>query len=203
MASVRSETTLPFDAQRDQDVKKAVADLQDFVTKITPTVQGLDRKAFVTIRSANPRHIPDVRIRIKDIQALWSKIAFIVTDRQYPPGYGGSFDYGSTTSHIRYDTVNGWNAHRGGLGLIALHELLHSTKEGSKVWKKQWKDYRADCRKRGAMDDQGLHYWTSPFFSEVEEFCYHGSRELNGLLGLPPYSGPAFAHGYEYGDLNQ
>jgi hypothetical protein len=203
MATVRSEATLPFDAQRQADIKKAETDLRNFVQQVTPAFEALDGKKTVTIRSANPQKIPDVPIPIKSLKKLWSKIVFIVTDRVYPPGYGGAFDYKSATSHIRYDTVNGWNAHPGGLPLIALHELLHSTKQGAAVWKKQWKDYRADCKRRGVKDEQGANYWTSPFFSEVEEFCYSGSRELMRALNLPAYQGPDFEHGYDYGDVGR
>lgn len=203
MATVKSESTLPFDPAVDAEIKKAETALTSFVAQVGPAFAALDGNKSVVIKSATPQRIPDVDIRIKDLKKLWSKIVFLVTDKVYPPGYGGSFDYDSATSHIRYDTVNGWNAHSGGLALIVLHELLHSTKAGAKVWKKQWKDYRADCRRRRVNDDQGKHYWTSPFFSEVEEFCYSGSRSLMSALGLPAYQGPAFAHGYEYGDLTK
>ena len=203
MATVRSEATLPFDAARDAGIKQAETDLKAFVAQVGPAFQNLDGKKFVTVRSANPQRIPDVHIPIKRLKKLWSKIVFIVTDKTYPPGYGGSFDYKSATSHIRYDTVNGWNAHPGGLALIVLHELLHSTRQGADVWKKQWKDYRADCKKRKAPDDEGKHYTSSPYFSEVEEFCYSGSRELTKALGLQPYQGPDFEHGYDYGDIGK
>jgi len=201
MATVSTERTLPFDAAVDAGITTAEAALKAFIAQADPAFKALADKARIVVKSENPRAIPDVPIRVRDLKKLWSKINFVVTDKVYPPGYGGSFDYDSATSHIRYDTVNGWHAHPGGLALIVLHELLHSTREGAAVWKKQWKEYRKDCRRRRVKDDEGKHYWTSPFFSEVEEFCYHGSRELMRALGLPPYAGPNFDHGYDYGNL--
>jgi hypothetical protein len=138
----------------------------------------------------------------KDIKGLWAKIRYVITDKTFGPGYGGSFDYASSTSHIMHGTVNGWDAHPNGLAFITLHELLHSSKEGERVRQKQWKDYLADCKRKGVKDDKGVNYYTSPFFSEVEEFCYLGSRELMAALGIPPFTG-AFEHGFEYGDLTK
>jgi len=113
MATVKSEATLPFDPAMDAEIKKAEAALKSFVVQISPAFQNLDGNKSVVIKSAAPQRIPDVDIRIKDLKKLWSKIVFLVTDKVYPPGYGGSFDFDSATSHIRYDTVNGWNAHPG------------------------------------------------------------------------------------------
>ena len=201
MASVDFEVTETENPKLDE-IRTAKETLEKFIAEVTPRFERLDGDKSVTILSGNPDKIPNVHIPIKQLQQLWSRIAFVVTDKVYPAGYGGAFDLASMTSHIRYDTVNGWNAHPGGLGLIVLHELLHATAQGAEVWKNQWANYLADCRKRGVNDDEGKHYWTSPFFSEVEEFCYVGSRELNAALGLPPYAGKPFDHGYEYGVLD-
>lgn len=203
MASVRTEKTSESSSAVEEAMNIAKAALDKFVFDTNPLFDQLDGSGTIKITSLRPDWFPHVIINIEDIKALWSRLTFVVTDKSYPAGYGGSFDYESATSHIRYNTVNGWNAHPGGLSLIVLHELLHSTRQGSDVWRTQWTEYRKDCRNRGVDDDSGQHYWKSSFFSEVEEFCYHGSRELMGALRLPPYEGPAFEHGYDYGDLDR
>lgn len=195
MMKVRTDKSPEASAQVAADIAAAETRLNAMVAKIDQGVAALDPKTEIKV-------LGKTILTGKEIKKLWSKISYVITDRTYGPGYGGSFDYDSSTSHIMASTVNGWDAHPGGLAFITLHELIHSSKEGERVRQKQWTDYLADCKKRKVKDDKGEHYYGSPYFSEVEEFCYCGSREIVAALGLPAFKGQ-FEHGFEYGDLSK
>jgi hypothetical protein len=195
MTKVKTDKSPDASPQVEADIASAEARLKAMAADLDHRIAALDSKAEIKV-------LGKTILTGKEIKALWSKIAYIITDKTYGPGYGGSFDYASHTSNIMASTVNGWDAHPGGLAFITLHELLHSSKEGERVRQKQWTDYLADCRKRNVKDDKGEHYYGSPYFSEVEEFCYCGSREIMAALGIPAFTG-TFEHGFEYGDLTK
>jgi hypothetical protein len=195
MTKVTTDKSPGAGAQVSADIEAAEVRLQAMAAKIDQRVAGLDPKTEIKV-------LGKTVLTGKEIKQLWSKISYVITDKTYGPGYGGSFDYATSTSHIMASTVNGWDLHPGGLAFITLHELLHSSKEGERVRQKQWTDYLADCKKRKVKDDKGEHYYGSPYFSEVEEFCYCGSREIVIALGLPVFTG-TFEHGFEYGDLSK
>ncbi len=178
------------------------SDIADAEKRLTAMAADLDKRIAALAAKTEIKVLGKTILTGKDIKELWAKISYVITDKTYGPGYGGSFDYATHTSHIMASTVNGWDAWPSGLAFITLHELLHSSKEGERVRQKQWTDYLADCRKRKVRDDKGEHYYSSPFFSEVEEFCYCGSREIMAALGIPPFTGQ-FEHGFEYGDLTK
>jgi hypothetical protein len=195
MTKVTTDKSPVADTQTQDDIAAAETRLKAMAATLDARIGALDAKTQIKV-------LGKTILTGKDIKSLWSKISYVITDKTYGLGYGGSFDYDSSTSHIMHHTVNGWDAHPGGLAFITLHELLHSSKEGERVRRKQWTDYLADCKRRKVKDDKGEHYYGSPYFSEVEEFCYVGSREIMAALGLPPFTG-AFEHGFEYGDLNR
>ena len=171
-------------------------------TRLNAMTADLDRRIGALDPKAEIKVLGKTVLTGKDVRELWAKIGYVITDKTYGPGYGGSFDYATHSSHVMASTVNGWDAWPSGLAFITLHELIHSSKAGEAVRQKQWADYLADCRKRGVKDDKGEHYYGSPYFSEVEEFCYCGSREIMAALGIPPFTGQ-FEHGFEYGDLTR
>jgi hypothetical protein len=195
MTKVTTDKSPGASPQTLSDIAAAETRLKAMAANLDGRIAALDPKTEIKV-------LGKTILTGKDIKSLWSKISYVVTDKTYGAGYGGSFDYASSTSHIMHGTVNGWDAHPSGLAFITLHELLHSSKEGERVRQKQWTDYLADCKKRKVKDDKGEHYYGSPFFSEVEEFCYCGSREIMAALGIPPFTG-TFDHGFEYGDLSK
>jgi hypothetical protein len=195
MTKVTTDKSPAADAQVQADIASAEIRLKAMAADLDKRIVALDSKAQIKV-------LGKTILTGKDIKSLWSKISYVITDKTYGPGYGGSFDYASHTSHIMASTVNGWDLHPSGLAFITLHELLHSSKEGEKVRQKQWTDYLADCKRRKVKDDKGELYYGSAFFSEVEEFCFCGSREILAALGIPAFAG-TFEHGFEYGDLNK
>jgi hypothetical protein len=195
MTKVTTDKSPAADSQIQGDIASAETRLKAMAADLDNRIAALDPKAQIKV-------LGKTILTGTDIKALWSKISYIITDKTYGPGYGGSFDYASSTSHIMASTVNGWDLYPSGLAFITLHELLHSSKEGERVRQKQWTDYLADCKKRKVKDDKGEHYYGSAYFSEVEEFCYCGSREIMTALGIPPFTG-TFEHGFEYGDLTK
>ena len=132
-----------------------------------------------------------------EIAKLWNKVHFVITNKAFGPGYGGSFDYASGTSYIRADTVNGWDIFPSGGEFITLHELIHSCKHGEAVRQKMWTKYHNENKHK---PDYARDYFKAPEFSEVEEYCYFGARAIMRKLNIADFVGQ-FEHGYEYGDL--
>ena len=195
MTKVSTDKSPTASPQILNDIAAAEVRLKAMAAELDKRIAALNKKAQIKV-------LGKTILTGKDIKELWARISYVITDKTYGPGYGGSFDYASHTSHIMASTVNGWDAFPSGLAFITLHELLHSSKEGERVRQKQWTDYLADCRRRKVNDDKGEHYYGSAYFSEVEEFCYCGSREIMAALGFPPFTGQ-FEHGFEYGDLTK
>jgi hypothetical protein len=134
-----------------------------------------------------------------DLARLWNKVKFVVTNKAFGPGYGGSFDYASGTSYIRADTVNGWDIFPSGGEFITLHELIHSCDHGEAVRQAMWtRYYDANKDSPGYAD----RYHSTPEFSEVEEYCYFGARAIMREMGIADFVGQ-FDHGYEFGDLDR
>ena len=185
MCTVTIETT-QFHRPREQSrMLRAQARLAQLAAELTNRIDDLDPACEIVLADGE-------RLAGKDVQALWDEVRFVVTDRPFGHGYGGSFDYATKTSYMRYDTANGWDAHSSGLPFIVLHELIHSCAPGEAVRQRCWSDYV------GHRDD----YWRSPLFEEVEEYCYCGAREIMAALDIAPFEGD-FAHGFEYDDLTR
>lgn len=134
-----------------------------------------------------------------DVRDLWAKVKFVVTNKTYGRGYGGSFDYATGTSYIRAETVTGWDVFPSGGEFITLHELIHSCAHGEAVRQAMWTKYYNENKHKPNYADL---YRDTPEFSEVEEYCYFGARAIMRHLDIPDFEGQ-FDHGYEFNDLDR
>lgn len=176
----------------DDKVKEAKQRLVDLNIQLTAGIAAIPAGTRIAMADGKT-------LSAADVAGLWNKVKFVVTNKTFGPGYGGSFDFTSGTSYIRADTVNGWDAFPSGGEFITLHELIHSSAQGEAVRQAMWtKYYNANKNSAGYAD----RYHSTPEFSEVEEYCYFGARAIMRQMGIPDFVGE-FDHGYEFADLDE
>ena len=174
----------------DPNIKEAKDRLTALNTELTAMIAALPPKTRIEMADGKV-------LTGADVAKLWKKVHFVITNKTFGPGYGGSFDYASGTSYIRAETVNGWDIFPSGGEFITLHELIHSCKHGEAVRRAMWTKYHSENKHKA---DYAKDYFKAPEFSEVEEYCYFGARAIMRKMNIADFEG-VFDHGYEYGDL--
>jgi len=182
----------PAENPADPEVLLADKILRELIGELTPKIAAIPPRTKVAMADRKT-------LTGGDLRKLWGKVKFVITTKAFGPGYGGSFDFASSTSYIRADTVTGWDKHVSGAEFITLHELIHSSAPGEAVRQAMWKKY---YKKNKNKPNYLAEYRDTALFSEVEEYCYFGARAIMRALKVPDFAG-TFDHGYEYGDLDK
>lgn len=171
-------------------VAEAVTKVQAQIDALTPKIEALPDGA--RIRMADGSEMTGA-----ELKDLWNRIDFKITDAAFTTDRGGALDFGSGTSAINFNTVEGWGAWTGGLGFLLLHEVAHFSEMGQTVDTAMWNAHLA------AGGTQANYDASSPYFQENEEFGNASALAMTATLEMELAGSFEPTNGYEYGDITR
>lgn len=154
----------------------AVDELAKVIAQIGEALANLSPDTLITSSSGHS-------MRAGDLQKLWAKADFVVSDIDFGLNRAGSADFngGNPIFSVNATQLANYNANGpGGMFFYALHELAHVTAIGRASGDDSWRDYQMLT-----VDSQesANDYTTSQMFIQNEQFANAWARDFASTLG--------------------